>query len=90
MQFLDNYNYFGHLKGANEVNRQYFQQAVLLCLLKALYYARKWSYAACIILCPKLCWHNSPRPTYMTSFSHVVGPQRMHELRQQTCCVKYT
>ena len=23
------YNYFGHLKGANEVNRQYFQQAVL-------------------------------------------------------------
>ena len=36
---LDNYNYFGYLKGANEVNRQYFQQAVLLCLLKALYYA---------------------------------------------------
>ena len=39
MQFLDNYNYFGYLKGANEVNRQYFQQAVLLCLLGALYYA---------------------------------------------------
>ena len=36
MQFLDNYNY---LKGANEVNREYFQQAVLLCLLRALYYA---------------------------------------------------
>jgi len=34
---LDNYNYFGYLKGANEVSRQYFQQAVLLCLLKALY-----------------------------------------------------
>jgi len=50
------------LKGANEVNRQYFQQAVLLCLLKALYYAGICSYAACIILCPKLCWHNSPRP----------------------------
>ena len=48
MQFLDNYNYFGYLKGANEVNRQYFQQAVLLCLLKALYtyYARICSYAA--------------------------------------------
>jgi len=30
MQFLDNYNY---LKGANEVNRQYFQQAVLLIML---------------------------------------------------------
>jgi len=29
MQFLDNYNYFGYLKGANEVNTQYFQQAVL-------------------------------------------------------------
>jgi len=29
---LDNYNYFGYLKGANEVNRQYFQQTVLLCL----------------------------------------------------------
>jgi len=27
-----NYDYFGY---ANEVNRQYFQQAVLLCLLKA-------------------------------------------------------
>ena len=39
MQFLDNYNYFGYLKGVNEMNRQYFQQAVLLCLLKALYYA---------------------------------------------------
>ena len=39
MQFLDNYNYFGYLKGVNEVNRQYFQQAVLLCLLRALYYA---------------------------------------------------
>jgi len=49
MQFLDNYNY---LKGANEVNRQYFQQAVVLCLVKALYYARICSYAACIILCP--------------------------------------
>jgi len=37
------------------VNRQYFQQAVLLCLLKALYYAGICSYAACIILlCPKL------------------------------------
>ena len=58
---LDNYNYLGFLKGANEVNRQYFQQAVLLCLLKALYYARICSYTACII-CPKLCWHNSPRP----------------------------
>jgi len=34
------------MKGANEVNRQYFQQAVLLCLLKALYYARICSYAA--------------------------------------------
>jgi len=30
MQFLDNHNYFGYLKGVNEVNRQYFQQAVLL------------------------------------------------------------
>ena len=51
---LDNYNYFGYLKGANEVNRQYFQQAVLLCLLKALYlyFAGICSYAACIILCP--------------------------------------
>ena len=29
-----NYNYFGYLKGVNEVNRQCFQQAVLLCLLK--------------------------------------------------------
>jgi len=54
MQFLDNYNYFGYLKGDNEVNRQYFQQAVLLCLLKALYYAGICSYAACIILCPKI------------------------------------
>jgi len=63
MQFLDNYNYFGYLKGASEVNRQYLQQAVLLCLLKALYYAVIYSYAACIILCPELCWHNSPRPS---------------------------
>jgi len=63
MQFFDNYNYFGYLKGANEVNTQYFQQAVLLCLPKALYHAGICSYAACIILCPKLCWHNSPRPT---------------------------
>jgi len=31
-----NYNYFGHLKGANEVNKL---QSVLLCLPKALYYA---------------------------------------------------
>jgi len=31
MQSLDNYNYFGYLKGANEVNWQYFQQAVLYC-----------------------------------------------------------
>ena len=45
MQFLDNYNYFGYLKGANEVNRQYLQQAVLLCWLKALYYAGICSYA---------------------------------------------
>jgi len=43
MQVLDNYRY---LKGANEVYRQYFQQAVLLCLLKALYYAGICSYAA--------------------------------------------
>ena len=50
------------LKGANEVNREYFQQAVLLCLLKALYYAGIFSYAACTILCPKLCWHNLPGP----------------------------
>ena len=50
MQFLDNYNYFGYLKGANEVNRPYFQQAALLCLLKALYYAGICSYAACIII----------------------------------------
>ena len=35
MQFLDNYRY---LKGANEVNRWYFQHPVLLRLLKALYY----------------------------------------------------
>ena len=56
-------NYFGYLKGANEMNRQYFQQAVLLCLLKVLYYVGICSYASCIILCPKLCWHSSPRPT---------------------------
>jgi len=61
MQFLDNYIYFGYLKGANEVNR--LQQAVLLCLLKALYYAGICSYAACIILCQKLCWNNSLTPT---------------------------
>ena len=59
-----NYNHFGYLKDANEVNRQYFQQAVLLCLLKALDYAGICSYAACIILCPKLCWHNLPKPTH--------------------------
>jgi len=35
--FSNYYNYFGYLKGANEVNRQYFQKAVLLCLLKAEY-----------------------------------------------------
>ena len=34
-----NYNYFGYLKGAFEVNRQFFHQAVKLCFLKALYYA---------------------------------------------------
>jgi len=45
---------------------EYFQQAVLLCLLKALYYAGICSYATCIILCPKLCWHNSPRPNLVT------------------------
>jgi len=44
-----NYTYFGYLKGANEVDKQCFHQAVLLCLLKALYYAGKFSYAACII-----------------------------------------
>ena len=47
---------------ASEVNRQYFQQ-VLLCSLKALYYAGICSCAACIILCSKLCQHNSPRPS---------------------------
>ena len=41
---LDNHNYFGYLKGANEVN---CQQAVLLCLLRALYYTGICSYAAC-------------------------------------------
>jgi len=51
MQFLDNSNYIGYLKGANEVNRQYLQQAVLLHLLRALYYAGICSYAACIIIC---------------------------------------
>jgi len=40
------------------IDSSYFQQAVLLCLLKALYYAGICSYAAGIILCPKLCWHN--------------------------------
>ena len=35
---------------------EYFQQAVLLCLLRALYYAGICSYAACIILCQKLCY----------------------------------
>jgi len=38
------------LKDAYEVNRQY--------------YAGIRSYAACIILCPKLCWHNTPRPSW--------------------------
>jgi len=58
--FGTSYNYW-YMKGANEVNKQYFQQAVPLCLLKALYYAGICSYAACIVLCSKLCWHNSPR-----------------------------
>jgi len=33
-------------------------------LAKAVYYAGiiLCSYAACIILCSKLCWHNLPRP----------------------------
>jgi len=44
LSFLRELSVFGtiiilDMKGANEVNRQYFQQAVLLCLLKALYYA---------------------------------------------------
>jgi len=42
-------NYFGYLKAANEVNRQYFQhfqQAVLLCLQKSLYYAGICPFAA--------------------------------------------
>ena len=43
---LELYNYFGYLKGAYEVNRQYFQQAIPLCLLKVLYYAGICSYAA--------------------------------------------
>jgi len=42
------------MKGANEVNRLYFQQAVLLCLLKALYYAGICSCASCIM----------PRPNF--------------------------
>ena len=46
----------------NKANRQCFHQAVQLCLLKALYYAGICSSVACIILCPKLCWHYSPRP----------------------------
>jgi len=34
VHFLDKYKYFGHLKGANEVNREYFQQAtVFFCVL---------------------------------------------------------
>ena len=51
-----------HFEYANEVIRQYFQQAVLLHLLRALYHAGICSYATCNILCPKLCWHNSPMP----------------------------
>jgi len=46
----------------HEVSTQYFQQAVLLCLVKALYYAGICSNATYIILCPKLCWYNSLRP----------------------------
>ena len=68
--------YFVCQKGANEVNRQYFQQAVLLYLLTALYYyyyAGTCSYAACIILCPKLCWHNLPRPNPSTMQSPAEG-----------------
>ena len=48
--------------------RQYFQQAVFACYVKALYYAGICSYATSIILCPKLGWHNSPRPSSTTRF----------------------
>jgi len=49
MQFLDNYNYFGYLKGANEVNRQYFQQAVLLyyCTMLAKSTVLCWNMLVC-------------------------------------------
>ena len=74
-----NYNSFGYPKGANEVNRQHFQQAVLSCLLNAtcshnsaLYYAGIGSYAACSIICPKLCWYSSPRPIGWDFWSTVV------------------
>jgi len=68
MQIISFWNY-KYLKGTNEVDRQYFQQAVLLCLLRALYYAGICSYAAYIMLCPKLCWHNSPRPSVINKKS---------------------
>ena len=60
MQFYDNYKYFGYLKGANEVNREYFQQAVhlLLCLLRALYYIR-WNMLLCCM------YHNIIMPKIM-------------------------
>ena len=62
----------------NEMNRQCFHQAVQLCLLKALYYAGICSSVACIILCPKLCWHYSPRP---------IGYNFMNELNMSQTCL---
>ena len=60
-----NYNLLGYLKGANEVNRQYFQQAVLLYYCIMLEYI--CSSASRIISCPKLCYHDSPRPRTLPS-----------------------
>ena len=77
---------YKHLKGTNEVYRQYFQQAVLLCLLKALYHAGICSYAACIMLCPKLCGHNLPRPSAIIKKScEDYLPHVFHVWIHQTC-----
>jgi len=52
-----NYNHLGYLKGANEVKRQYFQQAVLFGLLKALYYAQNYAGIIRQGLYTSLAWH---------------------------------
>jgi len=54
MQFLDNYNYFGYLKGANEVNKTVLSASCTIMLAKSTVLCRNMLLCCMYHIMPKI------------------------------------